>query len=57
MTATTFSRQNDAGSRACTTYYRENLVLVVILLKVCKDLWDCYQGQEKMTNSWPARPQ
>ena len=50
-TATTFSRQNDAASRACTTYYRENLVLVVILLKVCKDLWDCYQGQEKMTNS------
>ena len=48
MTATTFSRQNDAGSGASTTYHWEKLVLVVILLKVCKDLWDCYQGQGKM---------
>ena len=29
--ATTFSRQNDAASRASTTYYWENLVLVVVL--------------------------
>jgi len=31
-TATTFSRQNDAGSHAYTTYYLENLVLVVVLV-------------------------
>ena len=31
-TATTFSRQNDAGSRASTTYYCENLVLFVVLV-------------------------
>ena len=31
-TAITFSRQNDAGSRASTTYYSENLVLVVVLV-------------------------
>ena len=30
-TATTFSRQNNAGSRASTTYYWENLVLTVVL--------------------------
>ena len=29
MTATTISRQNDAASHASTTYYWENLVLVV----------------------------
>ena len=33
MTTTiTFSRQNDAGSRAITTYYGENLVLLVLLV-------------------------
>ena len=37
-TATTFSRQNDAGSRAYTTYYRENLVLVVVLVLESKGL-------------------
>ena len=31
-TATTFSRQNDVGSRACTTQYWGNLVLVVVLV-------------------------
>ena len=31
-TAATFSRQNDVGSRAHTTYYCENLVLVVVLV-------------------------
>ena len=38
MTATTFSRQNDAGSRARTTYYWENLVLVVLLVLESKGL-------------------
>ena len=31
-TAITFSRQNDAGSRASTTYYSENLVLFVVFV-------------------------
>ena len=31
-TDTTFSRQNDAVSRGRTTYYWENLVLVVVLV-------------------------
>ena len=38
MTATTFSRQNDAGSRARTTYYWENLVLVVLPVLETKGL-------------------
>ena len=38
-TATTFSRQNDAGSRASTTYYWENLVLVVVLVLESKALY------------------
>ena len=38
-TATTFSRQNDAASRASTTYYWENLVLVVVLVLESKGLW------------------
>ena len=38
MTATTFSRQNDAGSRARTTYYWENLVLVVLPVLESKGL-------------------
>ena len=37
-TATTFSRQNDAGSRTCTTYYWENLVLVIVLVLESKGL-------------------
>ena len=37
-TATKFSRQNDAGSRARTTYYWENLVLVVLLVLESKGL-------------------
>ena len=32
LTATTFSRQSDAGSRARTTKYLENLVLVLLLV-------------------------
>ena len=31
-TATMFSRQNDAGSRGRTSFYWENLVLVVVLV-------------------------
>ena len=31
-TAITFSRQNDTDSRACTTWYWENLVFVVVLV-------------------------
>ena len=38
-TATTFSRQNDTGSRATTTYYGENLVLVVVLVLESKALY------------------
>ena len=38
-TAITFSRQNDAGLRACTTYYWENLVLVVVLVIESKALY------------------
>ena len=36
--AITFSRQNDAGSLACTTQYWENLVLVVVLVSESKAL-------------------
>ena len=39
MTATTFSRQNDASLRVSTTYYWENLVLVVILVLESKGLY------------------
>ena len=38
-TAITFSRQNDASLRACTTYYWENLVLVVVLVIESKALY------------------
>ena len=38
-TAITFSRQNDAGSHASTTYYWENLVLVVVLVLESKGLY------------------
>ena len=39
-TATTFSRQNDAaGSRASTTLYWENFVLVVVLVLESKGLY------------------
>ena len=37
-TATTFSRQNDAGSHASTTQYWENLVLEVVLVLESKAL-------------------
>ena len=46
--ATTFSRQNDAGSRAYTTQYWENLVLVVVLVLESKALYwdkDDYEGE------------
>ena len=38
-TATTFSHQNDAGSRASTTQYWENLVLEVVLVAESKALY------------------
>ena len=38
MAATTFSRQIDAGSRTNTTYYWENLVLVIVLVLESKAL-------------------
>ena len=38
-TAVTFSRQNDACSRASTTQYWENLVLVVVLVLESKALY------------------
>ena len=37
-TVTTFSLQNDATSRASTTYYSENLVFVVVLVLESKGL-------------------
>ena len=36
--ASTFSRQNDASSRASTTYYWKDLVLVVVLVLESKAL-------------------
>ena len=48
MTATRFSRQNNAGSRASTTWYWENLVLVVVLVLESKALYCLgllYMGQ------------
>ena len=38
-TATTFSRQNGAGSRVSNTQYWENLVLVVVLVSESKALY------------------
>ena len=38
MTTTTFFRQYDAGSRASSTYYLENLVLGAILVLESKGL-------------------
>ena len=37
--ATTFSRQNDAGSRARTSWYWENLVLEVVLILESKAVY------------------
>ena len=37
-TAITSSRQNDAATRASTTYYWENLVLIVVLVLESKGL-------------------
>ena len=54
MSATTFSRQNDAGSRASTTKYCENLVLVVVLVLESKDLY--YSADEKMTRKKEGTP-
>ena len=39
MTAITFSRQNDSGSRVSNTQYWENLVLVVVLVSESKALY------------------
>ena len=39
MTAITFSRQNDSGSRVSNTQYWENLVLVVVLFSESKALY------------------
>ena len=36
MTAITFFRQNDAGSPVSNTRYRQNLVLVVVLVSESK---------------------
>ena len=38
MTATMFSHQNDPAPRMSTTYYWENLVLVIILALESKGL-------------------
>ena len=38
ITTATFSHQNDAGSRARTTLYQENLVLVVVVVLESKGL-------------------
>ena len=38
-TATTFSRQNAAGSRVSNTQYWENLVLLVVLVSESKALY------------------
>ena len=38
-TATTFSRQNGAGSRVSNTQYWENLVLVAVLVSESKALY------------------
>ena len=38
-TATTFFRQNNTGSCVRTTYYWENLVLVVVLVLESKPLY------------------
>ena len=47
-TATTFSRQNDAASRASTTYYSENLILVGALVLESKALYLCVDGLPKV---------
>ena len=47
MTTTiTFSRQNKIGSRVSNTRYRENLVLVVVLVSESKAL-NCLQTDNK----------
>ena len=60
-TAVTFSRQNDAGSRASTTYYWENLLLVVDLVSESKGLYFTYattltlRAHEKNFNGIPGK--
>ena len=49
-TATMFSRQNDAASRASTTYYWENLVLVVVLVLESRGLY--YINRKRLTSGW-----
>ena len=48
--ATTFSRQIDAASRASTTYYWENLVLVVVLVLESRGLY--YINRKRLTSGW-----
>ena len=48
-TATTFSRQIDAASRA-STYYWENLVLVVVLVYLILGLY--YINRKWLTSGW-----
>ena len=42
-----FSRQNDAASRASTSYYWENLVVVVVLVVQSKALYSGWLLQKK----------
>ena len=52
MTATTFSRQNDASLLVSTTYYWENLVLVVILVLESKGLYCWEYAKNHASNAW-----
>ena len=60
-TAVTFSRQNDAGSRASSTYHWENLLLVVDLVSESKGLYFTYattltlRAHEKNLNGIPGK--
>ena len=60
-TAVTFSRQNDAGSRASSTYHWENLLLVVDLVSESKGLYFTYattltlRAHEKNFNGIPGK--
>ena len=52
-TATMFSSQNDVGSRASTTYYWENPVLVVVLALESKGLQ--YEFPFNLRNSYEGK--
>ena len=56
-TATTFSRRNDAASRASTTYYSENVLLVVVLVLRNLNLSNYstfYKVQQRLTQWVPV---